>query len=134
MCDFVTIEQYRTHDDDTLAYLDDALKRIDALKHLFQSFRPREKDNPHIGHFNLPKFHGLTHWKHFIKTRGSPDGYDTGPNGEAPHNFLLKVMYKLTNKRDFLLQLERLNSRMIATLSLEAHMVAEGSAHTSDAM
>ena len=132
VCDFVTIAQYRSHDDDTLAYLDDALKRIDALKHLFQSFRPREKDNPCVGHFNLPKLHGLTHWRHFIKTRGSPDGYDTGPNGEAPHNFLLKVMYKLTNKRDFLLQLGRLNSRMVATLSLEAHMIAEGSSQTSE--
>lgn len=133
VCDFVTIAQYRSHDDDTLAYLEDALKRIDALKHLFQSFRPREKDNPDIGHFNLPKLHGLTHWKHYIQTRGSPDGYDTGPNGEAPHNFLLKAMYKLTNKRDFLLQLGRLNSRMIATLSLEAHMVAEASTYTSNA-
>ncbi|KAI8940000.1 hypothetical protein NX059_003723 [Plenodomus lindquistii] len=133
VCDFVTIAQYRSHDDDTLTYLDDALKRIDALKHVFESFRPRRRDRDSVGHFNIPKLHGLTHWRYFIQSRGSPDGYDTGPNGEAPHNYLLKEMYKLTNRREFLTQLGRLNSRMIAVQSTNALFTMASSIETTAA-
>ena len=59
--DFVTIAQYRTHDDETLSYLDDALKRINAIKHVFKLFRPRKKEEPLTGHFNLPKLYSLTY-------------------------------------------------------------------------
>lgn len=37
VCDFVTIAQHRTRDE-TLDYLNDALKRINAMKHVFESF------------------------------------------------------------------------------------------------
>jgi len=110
VCDFVIIAQYRTHDNETLDYLDDALKRINAMKHVFELFWPRKRDELLTGYFNLPKLHGLTHWRHFIESRGSLDGYDTRLNREALHNFLLKEMYKLTNKQDSLMQLGRLNS------------------------
>jgi hypothetical protein len=46
VCDFVTIAQYRSHGDDTMAYLENTLKRIDALKLVFEPFRPRKKDQP----------------------------------------------------------------------------------------
>jgi len=134
VCDFVTIAQYRTHDDETLDYLHDALKRIDSLKHVFHAFRPKKKDEPLVGHFNLPKMHVLTHWASSIRQRGAPDGYDTGPNGESPHCFLVKSMYKLTNRRDSLLQIGNLNSRLISVYAAESHFLMNSSSTTTQAI
>jgi hypothetical protein len=63
VCDFVTISHYQTHDNNTLEYLQDALQRIDALKEIFQLYRPRKdkKNDQSAKHFNLPKLHALTH-------------------------------------------------------------------------
>jgi len=55
-----------------------------------------------MGHFNIPKFHALIHFKENIRLYGCADGYYTGVNGEAGHHYIVKAFYDLTNKRDLL--------------------------------
>jgi Plavaka transposase len=118
VCDFVIMAQYRTHDEETLRYMHHALYRIDMLKGVFQSFRPKAKDSD-TGHFNIPKFHALVHFEENIRLYGCADGYCTGANGEAGHRYIVKAFYDLTNKRDSLSQICSHNSRRVAVLAME---------------
>ena len=71
------------------------------LKGVFYDFCLRVKDS-NIGHFNIPKFHALIHFKENIRLYGYIDGYCTGVNGEARHRYIVKAFYNLINKRDSL--------------------------------
>jgi hypothetical protein len=115
--DFVTLAQYRSHDDETIKHMEHALNRIDKLKDIFREFR-RSK-NGEEGHFNFPKFHVLTHYAGFIRQYGACDGYDSA-HMEAAHKYLVKTFYNRTNKRDdFQEQIIWHNTRRINMLAMQ---------------
>ena len=95
--DFILLAQYKTHDDETLEYLDHALYRIDKTKAVFKQFRPVDKAIDE-GHFNFPKFHAMTHYTSSIREYGAADNFDT-EHSEAGHKYHVKAFYGRTNKR-----------------------------------
>jgi hypothetical protein len=95
--DFILLAQYKTHDDETLEYLDHALYRIDKTKAVFKQFRPVDKATDE-GHFNFPKFHAMTHYTSSIREYGAADNFDT-EHSEAGHKYHVKAFYGRTNKR-----------------------------------
>jgi Plavaka transposase len=130
--DFVTMAQYRTHDEETLRYMEHALYRIDKLKGVFQGFRPRAKDSDE-GHFNFPKFHAMTHFMDHIRQFGAADGYDTS-NGEAAHKYAVKAYWNRTNKQsDFELQICLHNTRRVSVLATESWLLHYNSRTVSTA-
>ena len=70
LLDFIYISQYATHDDQTLTYLEDALKTYHANKSILKTLHIRE-------HLNIPKFHSLVHYVDSIKRLGTTDNYNT---------------------------------------------------------
>jgi hypothetical protein len=95
--DFILLAQYKTHDDETLRYLEQALYRIDKTKVAFQKLRPIDKITEE-GHFNFPKFHIMTHYTTCIREYGAADNFDT-EHSEAGHKYHVKAFYGRTNKR-----------------------------------
>src|SRR5580692_6023507 len=95
--DFILLAQYKTHDDETLRYLEQALYRIDKTKVVFKRFRPVNKATDE-GHFNFPKFHAMTHYTSCIREYGAADNFDT-EHSEAAHKYHVKAFYGRTNKR-----------------------------------
>jgi len=95
--DFILLAQYKTHDDETLRYLEQALYRIDRTKVVFKQFRPIDKATDE-GHFNFPKFHAMTHYTSCIREYGAADNFDT-EHSEAAHKYHVKAFYGRTNKR-----------------------------------
>lgn len=83
MMDFVRLAMYHSHSDDTLEYMQEALANIDRLKYVFIESRPYNKK---LGrrHFNIPKFHVMTHYVVAIRTWGSTVGVNSAI-GEAAH-------------------------------------------------
>ena len=96
--DFVMLAMYSSHDEHTLSYMCVTLDRVDKLKRVFAKSRPI---NPESGehHFNIPKFHVMTHYASFIRLYGSAQGFDTC-YGEAAHKFLIKDFFYRTNKNE----------------------------------
>ena len=95
--DFILLVQYKTHDNETLRYLEQALYRIDRTKAVFKQFRPIDKTTDE-GHFNFPKFHAMTHYISCIREYGAADNFDT-EHSEAAHKYHVKAFYGRTNKR-----------------------------------
>ena len=95
--DFILIAQYKTHNEETLHYLDHALYRIDKTKVAFKALRPVDKVTDE-GHFNFLKFHVMTHYTSCIRDFGAADGFDT-EHSEAGHKYHVKAFYGRTNKR-----------------------------------
>lgn len=117
--DFVTIAQYRAHDDSTLQYLEQALYRIDKTKGVFRAYRTKQSDT-NEGHFNYPKFHVMAHYSEFVREFGCADGYDTS-HSEAAHKYLIKVFFDRTNKRGDMFQQQLIshNIRRLNALATE---------------
>ena len=63
--DFILIVQYKTHNNKTLYYIEQALYRIDKMKVAFRALHPLNKST-NEGHFNFLKFHIMTHYTSFI--------------------------------------------------------------------
>ncbi|KAF8900107.1 hypothetical protein CPB84DRAFT_1847369 [Gymnopilus junonius] len=70
LLDFIYIAQYKTHNMETLGYLQGALDRFHTHKDYFRQTGIRED-------FNIPKFHSLTHYIESIKLFGTTDNYNT---------------------------------------------------------
>ncbi|KAN0085540.1 hypothetical protein V8E54_002007 [Elaphomyces granulatus] len=73
---FWTLAQYSSHDDNTLEYMEHALYQIDMLKSAFRKYRINNRNKDKSGHFNIPKFHAITHYPEFIRMFGTTDGVD----------------------------------------------------------
>jgi hypothetical protein len=117
MLDFVMLAEYRSHDEQTLECMDQALSRIDKLKEYFRDLRPKDKHTGE-GQFNFPKFHILTHYTAFKKF-GTLDGFDSA-TPETGHKGQVKEPYNRTNKRDdFLAQVTRHSLRRINWMAME---------------
>ncbi|KAG1868538.1 hypothetical protein F4604DRAFT_1881487 [Suillus subluteus] len=71
--DFVYIAQYSSHDDNTLCYLDNALKLFHDNKHILTD----PNLVPVREHLNIPKFHAMLHYAQAIQDFGTTDNYNT---------------------------------------------------------
>ena len=118
ICDFATMAQYRSHDEETLRYLEHALYRIDKLKRVFGKSRPKDNETGQPT-FNFPKWHVMTHYVEHIKQFGSADGMDTS-HSEAAHRYLVKAFFDRTNKKDgYLDQIAQHNTRRLNSLAMK---------------
>ena len=92
MLDFLYLAQYPTHTDSTLRLLTDALHRFHANKDVFISLDIR-------AHFNIPKFHSISHYVDLIQVFGTTDNFNTQYT-ERLHIDLAKDAYAATNHKD----------------------------------
>ncbi|KAH6532929.1 hypothetical protein HBI81_082320 [Parastagonospora nodorum] len=100
VCDLVTLAQYKSHDEDTLAYIQGALERMNVFKEEFRVYRRTLGEEKN---FNYPKWHALTHIIQDIRMYGALDGICTGANSEAHHITMVKQFYSMTNKKEYIL-------------------------------
>jgi len=99
LLDFISLAQYQSHTDNTLLGLQHALNEFHALKDVFVNLGCCE-------HFNLPKFHSLSHYVDSIRLFGSLDGFNT-ENSEYLHIDYAKKAYAASNRRDYVIQMTR---------------------------
>ncbi|KAI0040188.1 hypothetical protein FA95DRAFT_1585098 [Auriscalpium vulgare] len=92
LLDFLYLAQYPSHSDATLKYLDKALKRFHASKHIFEVLGIRQG-------FNIPKLHNLAHYVQSIKLFGTTDNTNTEAT-ERLHIDYAKDAYRATNHKD----------------------------------
>ncbi|KAH6510364.1 hypothetical protein HBI81_260520 [Parastagonospora nodorum] len=124
VCDLVTLAQYKSHDEDTLAYIQGALERMNVFKEEFRVYRRTLGEEKN---FNYPKWHALTHIIQDIRMYGALDGICTGANSEAHHITMVKQFYSMTNKKEYILQICLHNSRRTALLAADHATVVKQS-------
>ncbi|KAH5006973.1 hypothetical protein HBI74_215980 [Parastagonospora nodorum] len=107
VCDLVTLAQYKSYDEDTLAYIQGALERMNVFKEEFR--------------------HALTHIIQDIRMYGALDGICTGANSEAHHITIVKQFYSMINKKEYILQICLHNSRRTALLAADHATVVKQS-------
>ncbi|KAH5338106.1 hypothetical protein HBI12_012640 [Parastagonospora nodorum] len=95
VCNLVTLAQYKSHDEDTLAYIQGALERINIFKEEFQVYQRTLEEEKN---FNYPN----------ICTRA---------NSKAHHITIVKQFYSITNKKEYILQICLHNSQKTALLA-----------------
>ncbi|KAH5798483.1 hypothetical protein HBI88_150420 [Parastagonospora nodorum] len=99
VCDLVTLAQYKSHDEDTLAYIQGALERMNVFKEEFR--------------------HALTHIIQDIRMYGALDSICTEANSKAHYITIVKQFYSMTNKKEYILQICLHNSRRTALLAAD---------------
>ncbi|KAH5140485.1 hypothetical protein HBH69_209680 [Parastagonospora nodorum] len=97
VCNLVTLAQYKSYDEDTLAYIQGALERINIFKEEFR--------------------HALTHIIQDIRMYRALDSICTRANSEAYYITIVKQFYSITNKKEYILQICLHNSRRTALLA-----------------
>ncbi|KAH6371651.1 hypothetical protein HBI36_014490 [Parastagonospora nodorum] len=97
VCDLVTLAQYKSYDEDTLAYIQGALERMNVFKEEFQ--------------------HALTHIIQDIRMYRALDSIYTRANSEAHHITIVKQFYSIINKKEYILQICLHNSQRTALLA-----------------
>jgi hypothetical protein len=90
--DFLYYSQYSIHTDTTLGLMRDALNRFHTNKDIFIDLGVRD-------HFNIPKFHFLSHYIDLITLFGTTDNFNTQYT-ERLHIDYAKDAYAATNKKD----------------------------------
>jgi acetolactate synthase small subunit len=90
--------EYRSHNDETLQYMQFCIHRINQLKEVFRVVRLINK-NTGENQFNFPKFHILMHYPEFIKLYNCADGTDTEIS-EMEYRLIIKQPYDRTNKKN----------------------------------
>jgi len=113
LLDFIYIAQYEAHDDITLGYLDDALKRFFEHRDYFIKIEVRQD-------FHIPKFHSLLHYVDSIRLFGTTDNYNT-EMFERLHIDFSKNGFRASNKRDEFPQMTRWLSRQEKLSYFETH-------------
>ncbi|KAH4030240.1 hypothetical protein HBI09_126790 [Parastagonospora nodorum] len=99
VCDLVTLAQYKSYDEDTLAYIQGALERMNVFKEEFR--------------------YALTHIIQDIRMYGALDGICTRANSKAYHITIVKQFYSMTNKKEYILQICLHNSWRTALLAAD---------------
>jgi hypothetical protein len=92
LLDFIYLAQYPSHDDETLKFLENALKVFNDNRDIFCNLGQRD-------HFNIPKFHSLLHYVSSIKRLGTTDNYDTA-TFERFHIDYAKKGWRASNRRN----------------------------------
>src|SRR6266404_2783754 len=92
LIDFIYLAQLPSHTTDTIHHLNEALVHFHENKAIFV-------DLGICKHFNIPKFHSLTHYCLSIGLFGSTDNYNTEQT-ERLHIDFVKNTYRATNYKD----------------------------------
>lgn len=99
---FIYLAQLPYASDRSIRALQAALQAFHRNKHIFVD----SKDCSCIDFHGIPKFHSLEHYEKLIRSKGSPDGFNT----EAPerlHIEFAKRAYRSTNKHEYTIQMVR---------------------------
>lgn len=112
--DFIYLAQYPTHDDETLQYMEDAIKTFHRHKKVFLTLHIRE-------HFNIPKLHSLLHYISSIRSFGTTDNYNTEAF-ERLHIDYAKEAWRASNHRDEQPQMIRWLGRRERIVQLERYL------------
>ena len=123
LLDFLYLAQYKAHDDDTLEYLENALKNWHDHKHLVIEMGL----HPDL---NIPKFHSLLHYVQSIRLFGTTDNYNT-ESYERFHIDFAKEGWRASNKRDAFPQMIKWLSRREKISMLDKSV--DRKSHESDA-
>ncbi len=118
------LAQYTSHDEDILRYMQHALFRWNKLKKVFQHLQSLDTDTQQK-HFNISKFHAMTHYANFIRQYDVIDNVNTKYKNIC-HKHLIKKFFDRTNKRDtFLNQLIHHNTRHLNLLAMKNVLLYE---------
>ncbi|KAF5388791.1 hypothetical protein D9757_005570 [Collybiopsis confluens] len=101
--DFIQLAQYPSHDEETLGYMEQALKLWLDNREYFIDTGARE-------HFNIPKFHSLLHYADSIRWLGATNNYNTEAF-ERLHIDFAKEGWRASNHRDHFPQMVRFIDR-----------------------
>jgi hypothetical protein len=117
--DFIYLAQYTLHDDDTLGYMETALKTWHRNKSCFVNLGAHDD-------LNIPKFHSLQHYIECIRFFGTTDNYNM-EMFERLHIDVAKKGWRATNKRDEFPQMTHWLSRQenIHSFSLELSTIMD---------
>ena len=99
LLDFLYLAQYECHTSNTIQQLQECLSMFHDNKTVFVELGIRK-------HFDIPKFHSLTHYASSIKLFGSTDNYNT-EQSERLHIDFTKDAYRATNHKDEYPQMTR---------------------------
>ncbi|KAF8134816.1 hypothetical protein EV363DRAFT_1447582 [Boletus edulis] len=99
LLDFIYLAQYQSHTDATILALQAALDNFHHHKEIFV-------DLGYHKHFNIPKFHSLTHYVSTIRSLGSLDGFNS-EHSERLHIDYAKKAYAKSNRRDYTAQMTK---------------------------
>ncbi|PPQ84929.1 hypothetical protein CVT24_000245 [Panaeolus cyanescens] len=120
LLDFIYLAQYEAHTAETFQYMEDALRRFYDNRNFFITIGART-------HFNIPKFHSLTHYIRSIKMFGATDNYNT-EMFERLHIDFAKMGWRASNKRDEFPQMIRWLGRQEKVTSYEVYQAHYGKA------
>ncbi len=112
--DFIYYSRLHIHTSATLDALESALRTFHENKAIIISVGVREN-------FNIPKIHQMIHYCASIRSRGSPDGYNT-ENSERLHIDFAKEAYRASNKRDYVKQMTTWMGRREAAARFRAYL------------
>ncbi len=130
--DFILIAQYKTHDEETLCYLDHILYRIDKIKIVFKVLHPVDKTTDE-GYFNFLKFYVMTHYISCIQDFGTIDNFDM-EYSEARYKYNVKDFYGRTNKwQGYENQICLHNTRQINMIAIEDMLFHRQTRYTAQA-
>jgi hypothetical protein len=94
---FIYLSNYKSHNDDTLNWLQQALDEFHEAKGIFIELEQRK-------HFNFLKLHVLQHYIDMICEMGMLDGYNT-KQSERMHIDVAKKAYQASNKKEYFAQM-----------------------------
>lgn len=124
LIDFIYLAQYSAHDNDTLEYMEKALRTFHQNKGVLVDLGVRD-------HLNIPKFHSLQHYVESIKLLGATDNYNTEAF-ERLHIDYAKAGWRASNHRDARPQMVRWLARrekmVVLSSSIRRWLVSVGRA------
>lgn len=104
LLDFIYIAQYESHSDETLQYLEDALRAFhdnkDAIARLKVRNGPKQKNK-----FDIPKLETFLHVSRFVRLVGSVEQFSSDAT-ERMH-MLSKAVFRASNRKEFATQMCR---------------------------
>jgi hypothetical protein len=95
---FIIFAEYRSHNDETLQYIQFYIHRINQLKEVFRVVQFINK-NTGENQFNFPKFYILIYYPEFIKFYNCANNIDTEIS-KMKYRLIIKQSYDRTNKKD----------------------------------
>jgi hypothetical protein len=105
LLEFCYIVRHDVHDTNTLAALDDALKRFHCHREIFRTSGVRADG------FNLPRQHSLVHYVKLIRAFGAPNGLCSSIT-ESKHIKAVKEPWRRSSRFEALSQMLLTNQRL----------------------
>ncbi len=93
---FILIVQYKTHDEETLHYLNHILYRIDKTKIVFKVLHLVDKTTDK-DYFNFLKFYVMIYYMLYIQDFGTTDNFNI-EYSKARYKYHVEDFYGRTNK------------------------------------